>query len=119
MTITAVKAGTCAVAKETARCWSQVNERWSFPSPPKVASKYVLTTAPVPPVDVGSSAPESVELTLIRKALIRGVKSSNGAVFTSSATTASAATLKSSCSSALKPSARMTRLNARFCGADP
>ena len=51
-----------------------------MPLMPNDASKYVLTTAPVPPVAAGSSAPESVELTFTRKTLIAGDNSSNGGV---------------------------------------
>src|SRR6478609_2901108 len=90
-----------------------------MPFPPNVASKYVLTTAPVPPAEAGSSAPESVELTLTRKTLIAGASSSNGGVPENAVRKLPRAVLESACWPPVKPSASRTTLNARLRGAVP
>jgi hypothetical protein len=64
-----VNSGICAAAVCKAVVLLQVRSR-RIPFEPKVLSKYVRGVAPVPPVLVGSSAPESVDVTLTRKTLI-------------------------------------------------
>lgn len=75
--------------------------------------------APVPPGPVGSSAPESVELTLTRKTLMAGLSSSNGRVPLKAFTKAVHALSKSPCWALVKPSASRTTLKARLRGAEP
>jgi hypothetical protein len=87
--------------------------------PPKLESKYVRAVAPVPPPPTGSSAPESVDVTLTRKMLIAGPSSSNGGVPMNAVTNEAHAVLKSFCCAAVKPSASSTTLKARFRGAPP
>jgi hypothetical protein len=90
-----------------------------MPLAPKVASKYVRAVAPVPPVDAGSSAPESVEATFTRKTFIAGLNSSYGGTARKAVTKALQALLKSFCWALVKPSANITMLKARLRGAEP
>ena len=113
-----MNSGTCAAATCSAVVVLQTSSRRML-LPPNVASKYVRAVAPVPPAAAGSSAPESVELTLTRKTLIAGLNSSNGGVARKALTNAVHALLKSFCWAAVKPSAESTTLNARLRGAEP
>src|SRR5204862_3285242 len=93
--------------------------RRRIPFPPNEASKYVRAVAPVPPAEAGSSAPESVELTLTRKTLMAGLSSSYGGVARNAVRNEAQAESKAACSAAVKPSASSTTLNARLRGAEP
>ena len=79
----------------------------------------MLAVAPVPPPATGSSAPESVEVTLTRKMLIAGPSSSKGGVPMNALTNDVHAVSKAFCCAAVKPSASRTTLNARLRGAPP